>query len=261
MRTWLVLLRKECLELVRSYRLIWLPISFLVLGASQPITTYFLPDILASSGDLPEDVIRSIPAPHAYEVMASSLQQFGTLGLLLIALSSMGAVSGERASGTAAMILVKPVSYLSFITAKWASLLLLSTVSFAIGYGASWYYTAALFGTVDWRPVACSLLLFALWLGFVGTLALLFSSLLRSAAAAAFGSLALAALLQVGAGSLPFAQGWNPGRLSQLATGSLSSARLPGGSAWLTAAATAVAMAAALYIAARSLRGRLSSAS
>ena len=261
MRIWLVLLRKEWLELVRSYRLIWLPISFLVLGASQPIATYFLPDILAGSGDLPEDVIRSIPMPRASEVMASSLQQFGTLGLLLIALSSMGAVSNERASGTAAMILVKPVSYLSFITSKWASILSISWLSFAFGYGASWYYTASLFGSVGWRSVIASLLYFALWLGFVGTLTLLFSSLLPSAAAAAFGSLALAALLSISAKSLPFSQDWNPGRLSQLAADSLSSASPPGGSAWLTVAATAAASAAALFFAARSLRGRPLSAS
>lgn len=261
MRIWLVLLGKEWLELIRSYRLIWLPISFLVLGASQPITTYFLPDILAGSGDLPEDVIRSIPTPHAYEVMASSLQQFGTLGLLLIALSSMGAVSNERASGTAAMILVKPVSYLSFITAKWASILSIAWISFAVGYGASCYYTFSLFGSVGWPSGIASLLYFGLWLGFVGTLTLLFSSLFRSAAAAAFGSLALAALLSISASSLPFAQDWNPGRLSQLAADSLSPEQSPGGSAWLTVAVTAVSIAAALFLAARSLRGRLSTAS
>ncbi|CAM3914554.1 ABC transporter permease [Cohnella lubricantis] len=255
MRTWLVLFRKEWLELLRSYRLIWLPISFLVLGVSQPITAYFLPDILASSGGLPEDVVRSIPLPNASEVMAGSLQQFGTIGLLLLALSSMGAVSNERASGTAAMILVKPVSYLSFITAKWASILAISWLSFAAGYVASWYYTVTLFGSVGGPSVIAGLLYFGLWLSFVGTLALLFSSLLSSPAAAAFGSLALAALLQVAASSLPFEQPWNPGRLSQLAAGGLDAALSDGGSAWLTVAVTATAIAAALYLAARSLQG------
>lgn len=262
MTKWLALFRKEWLEIVRSYKILWLPVSFIVLGASQPIVNYFMPDILSSAGNLPEGSVIQFPTPKPFEVMAGALSQFGVIGLLLIALSSMGVLSGERSSGTAAMILVKPVSYASFVTAKWAAILSLAVLTFAVGFGAAWYYTNVLFAPVGWREVVPSALLFALWLGFVGTLALLFSSLFRSAAAAAFGALATAALLSIASSTLPYEQSWNPGRLSGLAAESLNAAARPleGGSVWLTAAVTAAAIAAALVVAARSLRSRPSDA-
>ncbi|MBB6633055.1 ABC transporter permease [Cohnella thailandensis] len=258
MKQWFVLFNKEWLEILRSYRIIWLPIGFIVLGASQPIATFFMPDILASAGNMPEGAVIRIPTPQPFEVMAGALSQFGVIGLLLVALSGMGAISGEKASGTAAMVLVKPVSHVSFVTAKWAALLLLAVLSFAAGYGAAWYYTASLFDSVGWGEVVQSALLFALWLGFVGTLALLFSSLLRSAAAATFGALATAAVLSIASSSLPFEQSWNPGRLSGLAAESLNAgAASPGdgqGAVWLTVIVTATAMLAALAASARSLK-------
>jgi ABC-2 type transport system permease protein len=259
MTKWLILFRKEWLEMIRSYKIVWLPISFIVLGASQPIATYFMPDILSSAGNMPEGAILSFPTPKPFEVMASSLQQFGVIGLLLIALSNMSALSLERSSGTAAMILVKPVSFVSFVTAKWAAILSLSMVSFLFGYSAAWYYTIALFDSVRWLEVLLSALLFALWLGFVGTLALMFSSLIRSAAAAAFSALATAALLSIVSSTLPFKQVWNPGRLPTLAAGSLDAAQHINNSSlsvWLTVIVTAVAIAMALVIATGSMRSR-----
>ncbi|THF81659.1 ABC transporter permease subunit [Cohnella fermenti] len=262
MQKWLVLFRKEWLEIVRSYRILWLPIAFAVLGASQPITSFFMPDILASAGNLPEGTVISIPAPTPPEALAGALSQFGAIGLLLVALSSMGAVSGERTSGTSAMILVKPVPFASFITAKWAALVLLASLSLAAGYGAAWYYTETLFGSVSWRDALPAVLLFALWMSFVGTLTLLFSALLRSAAAAAAAALATAAALSLSASSLPFEQSWNPGRLSALAAGRLvASAASPAGGqtagdVWLTVAVTAIAMLAALFASARAVRRR-----
>ncbi|RUS47323.1 ABC transporter permease [Cohnella sp. AR92] len=264
MTKWLVLFRKEWLEMVRSHRTLWLPASFILLGASQPVTTFFMPDILANASNLPEGAVLQFPTPEPFEVLASALSQFGVIGLLLVALSSMGILSGERSAGTAAMILVKPVSYASFVTAKWAAAVLLAIVSFAVGYGAAWYYTGALFEPVGWREVGASALLYALWLTLVSTLTLLFSSLLRSAAAAAFSSLAVAVLLSVAAGSLPFEQSWNPGRLSTLAASSLNAAARPLGggigSVWLTAAVTAAVIAAALLVAIRSMKRRPSEA-
>ncbi|MCQ6562583.1 ABC transporter permease [Paenibacillus mendelii] len=254
MTQWFVLYCREWLELVRSYKLIWVPIVFILLGASQPITTYFLPEILASAGNLPEGTTFEFPVPTAVEVLAQTLGQFGTLGVLVVALSSMGAISGERVSGTASMILVKPVSYGAFVTSKWAAMLTLSTISFAMGYGAAWYYTMALFEAVGWREVGGSLLLFALWLGFVGTLTILFSSLLRSAAAAAFSALAVSVLLSLSASMLPNAFAWSPGNLSKLAASFVMNHTAEG--LWLVVLVTFCAMAAALTASAAVLRKR-----
>lgn len=252
MSRWLVLYRKEWLELVRSGKLVWVPIVFILLGASQPIMTYMLPDIIAGAGNMPEGTVIQIPTPQASEVIAQILQQFGTMGLLIIALISMGSVSGERLSGTSAMILVKPVAYTSFITAKWAAMITITAISFGLGYGAGWYYTAALFDSVNVLDAAVALLLFGLWLTFVGTLAILFSTLLRSGAAAAFSALGTAALLSIATSLLPEALAWSPGRLTNLASAQLINGQASG--IWPVVAVAIISIIAALALSIRHLR-------
>ncbi|MFD0672667.1 ABC transporter permease [Cohnella sp. GCM10027633] len=263
MRQWLVLLGKEWLEMVRSFRILWMPISFIVLGASQPIMDYFMKDILANAGNLPEGAIIQIPVPKPFEVMAGALQQYGVIGMLLIALTSMGALSNERSSGTAAMILVKPVSFTSFVMAKWTAILLLATGSFLLGYGAAWYYTYTLFDVVEWQGVLQSGMLFILWIALIGTLTLLFSALLRSAAAAAFCALAAAVVFTTLSGTLPYEQSWNPGRLPGLAAEILNPSvhSVSGGGTgalWLTVLVTVIVIAVGLLITRHSLKRGLS---
>ena len=73
MSKWLVLYKKEWLEIIRSYKLIWVPLVFILLGAMQPVTTYFLPDILANAGNLPNGTVIELPTPHASDVLAQTL--------------------------------------------------------------------------------------------------------------------------------------------------------------------------------------------
>lgn len=54
MRSAWVLYRREMLEMARSYKLIWIPVVFILLGIMQPLTTYYLPEILKASGDVPQ---------------------------------------------------------------------------------------------------------------------------------------------------------------------------------------------------------------
>ncbi len=108
----IVMVQKELLELVRSYKLLWVPLVYLLLGIMQPVSTYFMPVILEQAGSLPEGTVIEIPKPLGSEVLAQTLQQFGTLGVLVLVLVCMGTVSGERNNGTASLILVKPISVL-----------------------------------------------------------------------------------------------------------------------------------------------------
>ncbi|WP_308636066.1 ABC transporter permease [Paenibacillus silvisoli] len=261
MNKWLVLFSKEWMELVRSYKLLWVPLVFILYGAMQPVTTYFLPDILANAGNLPEGAVISIPLPTAEEVMATTLQQFGTIGLLIVALSVMGGISAERTSGVTAIILVKPISHFAYVSAKWSAMLVLILIAFAGGFGAAWYYTAALFKNVDWHSSLLAFLLFALWLGFVGSLTLLFSALLRSGAAAAACALGIAAALALTASAFPKALAASPGMLPQAAAerfAATATASAAGAIAnpWLPAATALLAMAAVLAIAAWAVRRR-----
>lgn len=254
MRQWTVLYRKEWLEMIRAHKLLWMPLVFILFGAMQPVTTYFLPDILAHAGNMPEGTVISIPAPSAAEMMADTLGQFNSVGLLILALVAMNMVSGERSSGLTAMILVKPVSYRGYIAAKWAALVTLVSISFAGGFAAAYYYTAVLFDTPDWRGSVSAFLFYWLWLVVAGTVTLMFSAFLRSGAAAAACALGSLAGLSLLASLLPHAMKASPGMLAKLA-----SARLldDGASAWWPAVAvTVLVLAAALEASAAALRRR-----
>ncbi|KHF33350.1 putative transmembrane protein YxlG [Paenibacillus sp. P1XP2] len=128
--------RKEMLEMGRSYKWLWVPLVFLMLGVMQPVMTRFMPEILKSAGNMPKGMTITIAPPSGEEVLAQTLGQYSSIGILILVLSVMTMISGERQSGVSQMIFAKPVSYASYAAAKWASMLSLVTASFALGYGA-----------------------------------------------------------------------------------------------------------------------------
>ena len=46
----IVLIKKEYVQMLRDFKIIWLPIVFIFLGATQPIVTHYLPSILEALG-------------------------------------------------------------------------------------------------------------------------------------------------------------------------------------------------------------------
>lgn len=227
MSQWLTLFQKEILEMWRNFKWIWVPITFILLGVSEPLTTYYLPQIIKNFGGLPEGSIFEIPEPPAGAVLASGLSQYSTIGVLIIVLGTMGVIAGERKSGVAAMILVKPVSYLSYVTSKWAGSLLLVWFSLFIGYLATWYYTGQLF---DWVPLGeffQSFFLYGLWLSVILTVTVFFSSALLAPGIAGFISLGLAVVVSIISGALSHLLEWSPSQLTNYAAAILTEGKLP----------------------------------
>jgi ABC-2 type transport system permease protein len=227
MRQWLTLFQKEILEMWRNFKWIWVPITFILLGVSEPLTSYYMKDILDSLGGLPEGTVIDIPLPTAGAVLASGLSQYSTIGVLIIVLGTMGVIAGERKSGVAAMILVKPVSYFSYVTSKWAGSLLLVWFSLFIGYLSTWYYTGQLF---DWVPVGeffQSYILYSLWLTVVLTVTVFFSASLLAPGMAGFISLALALVVSIISGALSHLLEWSPSQLTSYASALLTAGELP----------------------------------
>lgn len=222
MRQWLVLLRKEMLELRRSYKWLWVPLVFILLGALQPVTTYYMPQLIDSLGGLPEGAVIQIPTPEPGAVIGESLGQFGTIGLLVLALVAMGTVVAERNSGTAAMLWVKPVSFTAYLGAKWAAYCVLFLVALALGQIAAWYYTDVLIGAFPIGDVLTSTLVFVVWFAFLIALLIFLSVFLRSAAAVAFITMAVALLLSALTSLLGNAMSWNPAALPRYANALLT---------------------------------------
>lgn len=211
------MLEKEMLELLRSFKLLWVPLVFVLLGIMQPVSSYYMPIILEKAGNLPDGAVIDIPLPQSTDVLAQTLQQFGTIGVLVLALVCMGVVSAERNSGAASLILVKPIGLFTYIGSKWTAMLVLVWGSLAAGYLASWYYTNLLIGSVPFLNVLSSLLIYGLWLTFVMTMTIFFSTLLRSAAGAAFSAIGVTVVFSLLTGIFSKQLGWSPGALSSFA--------------------------------------------
>lgn len=218
MRKWLVLFRKEWLEMARNYKIIWIPLVFILFGLLQPVTSYYMPDILKNASELPEGTIIEIPLPSSGEVLAQTLGQFNQMGVLILVLAFMGIVSAERKSGMIKAILVKPIDYSSYITAKWLSALLLSAVSVALGMLASWYYTELLIGPFPFIDLLKGTGLYFVWILFLVTFTVYLSSLLKSSGLVAAFALLLSILLSLSTSLLGKWMEWSPAQLTTAAS-------------------------------------------
>lgn len=214
MKQWWVLFKKEWLELLRSYKIFWLPIVFILLGLSQPIVLYYLSDILQMYGDLPAESVISIPNQSSVEVLSATISgQFDQIGLLILVLGLMGMVAAERNSGIMSLILVRPVSYSHYITSKWAAACFITVISLFLGYTGATYYTTILFGKVAIFECITSFLLFALWFVFVATLTLFFSTLFKNTSIVAALSMVILIALKFLTSFIPKWMYWSPARL------------------------------------------------
>lgn len=245
MSQFVVLFRKEMLDLWRSYKWLWVPLVFLALGMMQPAATYYLPQIIDSFGGLPEGTVIEIPTPSSGDVLAEALSQLGVIGVLVLVLAAMGVLIAERNSGAAAMLLVKPVSFGAYISSKWAAANLLMLVSVFIGQIGAWYYTIVLFESFPLSTVLLSSLVFALWLSFVLSVLIFISVFLRSTPPVAFVTLIVALVLGMLTQLFGSAMAWSPSRLQSYAmallTGEAESALVP----LMTTIALIVALVAA----------------
>ncbi len=217
MKQWLTLLQKELLEMWRNFKWIWVPITFILLGVQRPITTYYLPQIIESFGDLPKGAVIKLPTPSPPEVLMQGLAEYTTLGVLIIVLTTMGIIAAERKSGVAAMILVKPVSYASYVTAKWFGSFLLLWVSFFSGTLATWYYTGILFEWVPAKDFLIAFSLYGLWFSVILTITLFSSASLKSPGVAGFISIAAAIVFSVVSSTLSHWLEWSPAQLTAYA--------------------------------------------
>lgn len=252
---WWLLYRKEMLEMARNYKWLWVPVVFLLLGVMGPVSTYYMPQILNTAGGLPEGAVIEIPTPSGAFVLAETLSNYGLIGLLILVLAGMGIVSGERNSGAAILVLVKPVRYANYITSKWAAFTTLSVASVTLGTLASWYYTDLLIGSVPAQAVLNALLIFALWLALVFAAVVFCSAALKSPAAAACLTLLSAAFLSVLTSILSGWMTWSPARLPSHAASVLIDGQ-PMPSLGLNAALAAALTIALLIGAVQSLRNK-----
>lgn len=202
--------RKEWLELIRSYRLMIVVIVLLFFGLTSPVLAKFTPELMTL---IPTGGITiQMPTPTVMDAIGQYIKNMAQFGFLLAVLLTMGAIAQEKDKGTAAMILVKPLSRGAFIVAKFLGLAAMFAIALVIAGTAAYYYTLLLFEAMDilhW--LAMNVLLFVYILVYVA-ITMLCSTLTKSSVAA--GGIALVILIFSGLiGSIPGIGKYMPGEL------------------------------------------------
>ncbi|SFB16722.1 ABC-2 type transport system permease protein [Lentibacillus halodurans] len=225
---WWTLFQKELIENVRNVKWIWVPLIMILIAIMDPLTNYYLPQIIEAVGGMPEGAEVQLPEYQPDDVVMMSLGQFSTIGVLTIALISMGTIAGERNSGVSELILVKPVSYMNYITAKWASLALLVLTAFALGMAASWYYINILYGDLSFGALLQVLFFYGLWLTLVISLSIFYNTLFKTPGIVAF--LTLATIILMGLITTIFSHvlEWSPNYMSDYIQQMLITGSVPG---------------------------------
>ncbi|WP_245804709.1 hypothetical protein [Halobacillus hunanensis] len=90
---WMTVFKTESIGAWRNYKWIWVPLVFILLGIMDPLTTYYLPQILESVGGLPEGATINIPTPPPADVFMMSISQFNMIGVAVLILMSMGTIA------------------------------------------------------------------------------------------------------------------------------------------------------------------------
>ena len=212
-----VLLGKELREQWRTYRFLVVAVVFVAFaGLLSPIVAKLAPELLksltSSAGQTSQPISIQLPEPTAADAIAQFLKNLTQIGVIALILVAMGTVALERERGTAATVLSKPVSRLSFLLAKFAALTLTFAISLALAALACWYYTVVLFGSLDAGLFLRLSLLAALYLWVWLAVTFLCSALFKSQIAAgglAFGVYVGSSLL----GIVPQLQDYLPGAL------------------------------------------------
>ncbi|AXI08403.1 ABC transporter permease subunit [Oceanobacillus sp. 143] len=229
---WMTLFRKEMTENWRNKKWIWVPLVFILLANMDPVSNYYLPQIIESVGGLPEGTVIELPDFTPAEVVMMSLGQLSSLGVLVITLISMATIAGERKSGVSELILVKPVAYRNYITAKWAALLILVWVSLLLGMLASWYYINILYGELPIQSILLAVLFYGLWLTLVVSVSIFYNTLFKTPGIVAFLSIATIILLSVVTQIFSHILEWSPNNLTTYIMEMLQTGSIPSDLIW-----------------------------
>lgn len=217
MNNFIVLIKKEFVQMVRDFKVIWLPIVFIFLGLTQPIVTYYLPSILESLGGGNGITIDpSMAVQKGGEVLASTLgSQFDQLGLMIIAISMMSIIQTDKANGMLAFILTRPVTVVSYIGGKVLSNYLIAAFSVAIGYFVSYLYVNYLFTDVPFSHMITGLLFYLVWVLFIVSFTTMISTIFHSQSIIALISIIFLIVCRITVNLNPIIDFVNPARMSK----------------------------------------------
>ena len=188
--------RKETREILRTWRLWVLPGIVVFFALAGPVLARFTPEIVSAAvggqlGGL------KLPAPTYLDAYGQWIKNLSTIALVAIIITYAGIISSEIRSGTAALVLTKPVSRTAFVIAKAAIHAVFLTVLVVAGTPLTWGTTAAVFGSAPGSALWSSTLAWLVFGVLFIALMTLLSVLIGSAAGAAGAGLGAYALVSI----------------------------------------------------------------
>ncbi|HDX9657913.1 TPA: hypothetical protein ROY05_002537 [Bacillus toyonensis] len=217
MNNLLVLIKKECVQMLRDFKILWLPIVFIFLGATQPVVTHYLPSILeALGGGQGITIDPSMATQKGAAVLASTLgSQFDQLGLMILVISMMGTIQTDKANGMLAFILTRPVTVTSYLGGKIVSNYLMVACSVTIGYVTSYLYVNYLFTAVPFSHMITGLLFYLIWILFIVSFTTMISAIFHSQGIIALISIVFLLACRIIVGLNPIMDQLNPASMSK----------------------------------------------
>ena len=191
MNQFTIFFKKEWLETWRSFKFIWVPLVFVILGITEAIMNYFMGDILASVGNLPEGYEMLLPEFTPVDIYASVTGQFQSIGLIVLVAILASVISRERQLGTATLMYVRPISFASYFLSKWAMAVVLAVGCIVLGYFSCLYYTNLLFGSVPFDKFLAMVGTYCIWIIFAVSFTLAMSASFKTSVAMALSILAI----------------------------------------------------------------------
>jgi ABC-2 type transport system permease protein len=183
-------LRKELTEIRRTWRLWVIPGMLVFFGITSPIIAAVTPALVQSMSTSQPGVVIKLPPATALDASAQFLKNLNQFILIAVVIAGAGAVSGERASGTAILALTKPLSRGAFVVAKIISQLVLLAAATALGTAACLAMTAVVFPGSDPARLVTAVALWLLYASLIVVMMTVFSAAFRSRGAAAGAGLA-----------------------------------------------------------------------
>lgn len=144
MRSFIVFVQKEWMELVRTKKFFILLCVFAFFGILGPVTARYMQEIIIMAmGDTMPITVPPTTWIDSWGQFYSNLSQMGGICVIFL---FMGCVTGEKQSGSAALTLTKNLSHTSFIMAKFVTAVAIFCTSLLLTVLICFGYTYFLFG-------------------------------------------------------------------------------------------------------------------
>lgn len=151
MRGFGAFLGKELREIVRTWRIWVLPGIVLFFALTGPPLAKVTPELMKSFVASQPGVVFQLPEPTYIDAYAAWIKNLSQMMVFAVIIIFGGLVTSETKSGTAVLVLTKPLSRPAFVLAKFSGALILLIGSIAAGVLATWAVTKVTFGVAPVR--------------------------------------------------------------------------------------------------------------